>query len=460
VLQIIVMAAGKGTRMKSSVPKVLQPIAGRPLLGHVLNTARTLAPARMVVVHGYGAAQVRSAFPQTDLAWALQDPPQGTGHAVQMAAPALMDEGVTVILNGDVPLIRAETISALQNTCGANGLALLTAFAPDPSGLGRIVRNADGSVARIMEEKDARAEGRADILAINEIYTGVLAAPTIWLKAAVFRLNNANAQKEYYLTDLVAMARDDGLTISAAHPESNLEWQGINDKVQLAELERAYQLQLATALMRNGATLADPARIDIRGHLTCESDVEIDVGCVFEGHVHIGAGAKIGAYCIVKDAQLGAGTEVAPFTHIDSATCGTNVKLGPYARLRPGTTLDNDVHIGNFTEVKNSAIGAGSKANHLAYVGDATVGKNVNIGAGTITCNYDGANKHRTVIEDDAFIGSDTQLVAPVIVRAGATIAAGTTLTKEAPAGALTLTRVKQISIATWKRPVKQKKGE
>ena len=453
------MAAGKGTRMRSKLPKVLQPLAGRALLGHVLETARSLNPDRIVIVHGYGAAEVRAAFPEPDLRWALQDPPQGTGHAVQMAAEHLFDGGVTVVLSGDVPLIRASTVTALAALCGPNLLSVLSAFASDPSGLGRIVRGPGGGVERIMEEKDAKAAGRADVLALNEIYTGVLAAPSAWLKSAVKRLTNDNAQKEYYLTDVIAMAGADGLTLSAAQPSSDLEWQGMNDKVQLAALECAYQHSLADALMLAGTTLSDPARIDIRGTLTCDTDVTIDVGCVFEGTVHLGEGVKVGPYCVLRDATIGAGTQIAAFTHIDSAQCGANARLGPYARLRPGTVLADDVHIGNFTEVKNSEIGVGSKANHLAYIGDASIGARVNVGAGTITCNYDGANKHRTVIEDDVFIGSDTQLVAPITVRKGATIGAGTTLTKSAPEHALTLTRVKQTTIASWKRPVKQKKG-
>ncbi len=453
------MAAGKGTRMRSKLPKVLQPLAGRALLGHVLDTARSLKPDRMVVVHGYGAAQVRAAFPETDLRWALQDPPQGTGHAVQMASEHLADEGVTVILSGDVPLIRASTISALAQSCGASSLAVLSAFASDPSGLGRIVRGAGGVIERIMEEKDAKAAGRADVLAMNEIYTGVLAAPSAWLKSAVKRLSNDNAQKEYYLTDVIAMARADGLTLTAAQPASELEWQGMNDKAQLAMLERAHQREIAQGLMIAGTTIIDPARIDVRGRLSCGADVLIDVGCVFEGTVQLGEGVVVGAHCVLRNATIGPGTQIAPFTHIDSTTCGANAKLGPFARLRPGTTLADEVHIGNFTEVKNSEIGVGSKANHLAYIGDATIGARVNVGAGTITCNYDGANKFRTIIEDDVFIGSDTQLIAPVTVGKGATIGAGTTLTKNAPENALTLTRVKQITLTSWKRPVKQKKG-
>ncbi len=445
--------------MRSNLPKVLQPLSGQPLLSHVIATARALKPAKIVVVYGYGAAHVRAAFPDTDLTWALQDPPQGTGHAVQMAAAHLSDAGTTVVLNGDVPLIRGETITSLAAAAGTDALALLTAFAQDPSGLGRIVRNDAGELQRIYEEKDAKADGRSDVLAVNEIYTGVLAAPSAWLKKAVANLRNDNAQKEFYLTDIVADACAEGKKMRAAHPQSPLEWVGINDKVQLAELERAHQREIAHHLMVAGVTLADPARIDVRGTLVCGIDVSIDVGCVFEGQVTIGAGARIGPYCVIKNAQIGEASEVAAYTHIDDATAGARVKLGPFARLRPGTALADNVHIGNFTEVKNSTFGAGSKANHLSYIGDATIGARVNVGAGTITCNYDGVNKHRTVIEDDAFIGSDTQLVAPVTVRAGATIAAGTTLTKEAPAGSLTLSRVKQTTLTAWKRPVKKQKG-
>jgi bifunctional UDP-N-acetylglucosamine pyrophosphorylase/glucosamine-1-phosphate N-acetyltransferase len=376
-----------------------------------------------------------------------------------VAAAHLDPQGTTVVLSGDVPLIGAATIESLAAACAGDSLALLTALANDPSGLGRIVRGPGGVIERIMEEKDAKAAGRADVLALNEIYTGVLAAPSGWLKQAVGRLSNDNAQKEFYLTDVIAMARADGLALSAAQPGSELEWQGMNDKLQLAALERAHQRQIANALMLSGTTVIDPARIDVRGSLTCEADVVIDVGCVFEGTVRLGEGVRIGAHCVIKDATIGPGTDVAAFTHIESAIVGDAAKLGPYARLRPGTVLAKHVHIGNFTEVKNSHIDAGAKANHLAYIGDATIGKEVNIGAGTITCNYDGANKHRTVIEDGAFIGSDTQLVAPVTVGAGAVVGAGTTLTKNAPAGALTLSRVKQSSIPGWKRPVKQKKG-
>jgi bifunctional UDP-N-acetylglucosamine pyrophosphorylase / glucosamine-1-phosphate N-acetyltransferase len=446
--------------MKSNLPKVLQPLAGRPLLAHVLATARSVHPKKMVVVYGYGAAHVRAAFPEPDLAWALQDPPLGTGHAVQMAVAHLSDDAATtIVLNGDVPLIQAHTITALVSACAGTTLTLLTAIADDPSGLGRIVRTADGGVERIMEEKDAKAAGRSDVLALKEIYTGVLAAPTAWLKQAVMRLTNDNAQKEYYLTDLIAMARAVGLPVNAKHPASPLEWLGVNDKVQLADLERQHQASIAHQLMLDGTTLADATRITVRGALTCGPDVFIDVGCVFEGTVTLGEGVRVGPYCVIKDATIGARTEIAAYTHIDNARVGEEAKLGPYARLRPGTTLADDTHIGNFTEVKNSEVGRGSKANHLAYIGDATIGERVNIGAGTITCNYDGANKHRTIIEDDVFVGSDSQLVAPITVRAGATIAAGTTLTKHAPAGALTLTRVKQVSIEGWKRPVKKKKG-
>jgi bifunctional UDP-N-acetylglucosamine pyrophosphorylase / glucosamine-1-phosphate N-acetyltransferase len=458
VLQIVVMAAGKGTRMRAKLPKVLQPLAGKPLLGHVLDAARALKPDRIVVVYGYGAEQVRAAFPDPDLRWALQDPPQGTGHAVQMAAAQLDDAGTTIILSGDIPLMQTQTMATLAKACSGSSLALLTAFTDDPSGLGRIVRDAHGNVQSIMEEKDAKAAGRADVLAVKEIYTGTLAAPSGWLKKAVNNLSNDNAQKEFYLTDVIAMARADTLALSATHPASALEWLGMNDKVQLAALERAYQRELANALMIAGTTVIDPARIDIRGKLSCAQDVVIDVGCVFEGNVSLGEGVQIGAHCVLRDVTLGARTKVAPFSHIDSATAGEEATIGPFARLRPGTTLADRVHIGNFTEVKNGQIDVGSKVNHLSYIGDATIGKNVNVGAGTITCNYDGVNKHRTVIEDDAFIGSDTQLIAPVTVGAGATIAAGTTLTKRAPNGALTLSRAKQTTIEGWKRPVKQQK--
>jgi bifunctional UDP-N-acetylglucosamine pyrophosphorylase/glucosamine-1-phosphate N-acetyltransferase len=436
MLNVVILAAGQGKRMRSDLPKVLHPVAGKPMLGHVVDTARRLAPAKICVVHGHGGEAVRAALDTPDLIWAKQKPQLGTGHAVLQALPHAVPPAPTLVLYGDVPLIRAETLRRLITAAGEDKLALLTAHHDDPHGYGRIVR-VDGKVVRIVEEKDADDAERA----IREINTGILVAPGAALARWLPQLGNRNAQGEYYLTDIVALAVAEGIEVVTAQPDANWETDGVNSKGQLARLERIYQRNLAEALMEQGVTLADPDRIDIRGELVCGCDVFIDVNCVFEGRVELQDGARINANCVIQDAVV-----------------GPHSIIGPFARLRPGTTLAEDVHIGNFVEVKNSTIAAHSKANHLAYVGDATVGSRVNVGAGTITCNYDGANKHRTVIEDDVFIGSDTQLVAPVTVGRGATLGAGTTLTKDAPPDQLTVSRPKQISIAGWKRPVKQKK--
>jgi len=422
--------------MRSDLPKVLHPIAGKPMLGHVLDTARQLGAARICAVYGHGGERVREALAADDLAWARQEPQLGTGHAVLQALPSIDATAATLVLYGDVPLIRAATLRRLIDAAGAGRLALLTAHLDDPHGYGRIVR-VGGKVTRIVEEKDADDAERA----IREINTGILVAPGAALARWLPQLGNRNAQGEYYLTDIVQLAVAEGMEVVTAHPADNWETDGINSKAQLARLERIHQRNLAEALMEQGVTLADPARIDVRGSLECGRDVFIDVNCVFEGKVVLGDGVKIAANCVLQDAVVGAGSVV-----------------GPFARLRPGTVLAEDVHIGNFVEVKNSTVAAHSKANHLAYIGDATVGSRVNVGAGTITCNYDGANKHRTVIEDDVFIGSDTQLVAPVTVGRGATLGAGTTLTRDAPPEQLTVSRAKQVSVAGWKRPVKQKK--
>jgi bifunctional UDP-N-acetylglucosamine pyrophosphorylase / glucosamine-1-phosphate N-acetyltransferase len=458
VLNIVIMAAGKGTRMKSALPKVLHKLAGRSLLQHVLDTCGRLQADRIVVVTGHGAEAVEAAVATPDLRFARQMPQLGTGHAVQQAEPALLDGGTTLILNGDVPLIQAATAQRLVDACGGQGLALLTVNLDDPSGYGRIVRQGE-QVQAIVEHKDASEAQRR----IGEVYTGMMAAPTQALRGWLARLTNHNAQREYYLTDVVAMAVADGVAVVAAQPDSDTEVLGVNSPLQLAELERRHQRAGAEALMEAGVRLADPARLDVRGRLQCGSDVEIDVGCVFEGQVTLGDGVRIGAHCVIRDAIIGHGALVRAFTHIDGdgapVQVGERAEIGPYARLRPGAQLGAEVHIGNFVEVKNASLAQGAKANHLAYLGDATVGERVNFGAGSITANYDGANKHRTVIEADAHIGSNCVLVAPVSIGAGATIGGGSTISKPAPAGQLTVARARQASVPGWTRPVKAKKG-
>jgi len=463
-MNIVILAAGMGKRMNSDLPKVLHPLAGKPLLRHVLDAAHSLKPARLIVVHGHGAEKVREAFRTPDGApsvtdggpaidWVLQSPQLGTGHAVSQAVPLLDDDQPTLVLYGDVPLVTAATLHRLKEaTRGGTSLALLTQVMPDPTGLGRIVRDGD-RVVKIVEHKDADAA----TLRINEINTGILIAPTRQLKTWLAGLGNDNVQGEYYLTDIVAAAVRDGVEVDAVHPGALWETLGVNSRTQLAELERRHQTNQALELTEAGVTLADPARIDIRGSLKCGRDVAIDVGCVFEGYVTLGDRVRVGPNCVIRDADIGADAEILPMSHIDGARVGIRSRVGPFARLRPGTELGEDNHVGNFVEFKNARMATGSKANHLAYVGDADIGARVNIGAGTITCNYDGANKHKTVIEDDVFIGSDTQLVAPVTVRRGATLGAGTTLTRDAPADALTISRVKQTTMAGWKRPVRKK---
>ena len=450
-MNVVILAAGLGKRMHSDLPKVLHPLAGRPLLAHVVDTARMLNPGVICIVYGHGGERVREIIDQPDLAWAKQEPQLGTGHALAQALPHLDPKVPTLVLYGDVPLIRAETLRSLCQAAG-KGVALLTVELDDPHGYGRIIRSR-GAVRRIVEEKDATKAERA----LREINTGIMVLPTARLKTWLAGLQNKNAQKEYYLTDVVAAAVADKVPVSSAAPAAAWETLGVNSKVQLAELERTFQRGIAAALMREGVTLADPARIDVRGSLACGRDVAIDVNCVFAGEVVLGEGVSVGANCVLRNVKIAAGTRIEPFCHLDEADIGARCRIGPYARLRPGTTLAEEVHIGNFVEVKASQIAARSKANHLAYVGDTTVGRDVNIGAGTITCNYDGANKHRTIIEDEVFIGSDTQLVAPVRVGKGATLGAGTTLTKDAPEGALTISRARQVTITGWKRPVKKK---
>ena len=454
-MEVIVLAAGQGKRMRSVLPKVLQPLAAKPMLGHVLDTARVLEARRIVVVYGNGGEVVREALDAPDLAWARQDPPQGTGHAVQQAMPLVEDGDIALILYGDVPLIGVPTLQRLMAAASDRQLALLTVNMDDPTGYGRIIRNAAGKVTCIVEEKDASPEQRQ----VREVNTGILAAPVERLRGWLANLKNDNAQGEYYLTDIIAMAVADGLDVVTTQPDAFEETLGVNNKTQLAELERIHQRNIARGLTDAGVTVIDPARIDVRGTLTCGRDVEIDVNCIFEGKVELADGVRVGANCVIRNATIGAGTKIAPFSHIEDTTMGAACAIGPYARTRPGTVLGEDVHLGNFVEVKNSVIANHSKANHLAYVGDADIGQRVNVGAGTFTCNYDGANKFRTIIEDDVFIGSDTQLVAPVRVGKGATLGAGTTLSKDAPAGELTVSRAKQVSIPGWKRPVKVKKA-
>lgn len=452
-LNIVILAAGKGTRMQSLMPKVLHKLAGKALLQHVIDAAKQLNPSKIIVVYGYGGNAVPEAFAHENIVWVEQKEQLGTGHAVQQAAPHLDQDATTLILLGDVPLLSRTSCETLLNKTKA--LGLLTVNKANPTGYGRIVRNAQTSIEAIVEHKDATEQQRQ----ITEVNTGIIAANNQHLKAWLAQLSNNNAQGEYYLTDIVALAVKDGHQVAAEVTNDESSVEGVNSKADLSGLERVYQMRYATALMNAGATLQDPLRIDVRGDLKIGKDVEIDVGCVFEGEVTLADKVKVGPYCVIKNSTIGSGTEIAAYTHIEQAHVNAGCKLGPYARLRPGAEIADHAHIGNFVEIKNSTIGDGSKVNHLSYVGDAVVGKNVNIGAGTITCNYDGANKFKTIIEDNAFIGSDTQLVAPVTIREGATIAAGSTITRDAPAGQLTFCRAKeQKSIANWKRPVKKSK--
>lgn len=449
-MNVVILAAGQGKRMRSDVPKVLHRLAGKSLLGYVIDTARMLGAGRPIVVHGHGGEAVQAAFRAEAITWVRQEPQLGTGHAVMQASPHLDDTHPTLVLYGDVPLTRIDTLRRLT-AASTKGLALLTVELENPSGYGRIVRR-DGSIHHIVEHKDASV----DELAIHEVNTGILIAPTARLKQWLGELSNNNVQAEYYLTDVIAMAVTEGTPVNAVQPSAAWETLGVNSKGDLAALERVAQRNIAAALLEQGVTLADPARIDVRGELICGRDVSIDANCVFEGRVKLGDRVWIGPNCVLRDLQVGADTRIEAFCHLDQAEIGPACRIGPYARLRPGTMLASDVHIGNFVEVKAATIGDHSKANHLSYVGDATVGKKVNIGAGTITCNYDGANKHRTIIEDEAFIGSDTQLVAPVKVGRGATLGAGTTLTRDAPADRLTVSRAKQITLDGWQRPTKK----
>jgi len=462
---VVIMAAGRGTRMKSRLPKVLHRLAGRALLQHVLDTAAALQARQVVVVTGHGAMEVEAHIAHsTGLSGQLaaqcvrQEPQLGTGHAVMQAAPLLADDGVVVVLSGDVPLTRPDTLRQLLAASAGSRLALLTVTLPDPTGYGRIVRQGE-AVQAIVEHKDASADQRQ----IKEVYSGIMAVPARLLKGWLSRLGTDNAQGEYYLTDIVKLAVADGVPVLAHRIDDPLEVAGVNSPVQLAELERAWQKQLALQLMTEGVRLADPARLDVRGTLTCAQDVSIDVNCVFEGEVSLGEGVRIGANCVIINASIAAGAVIHPFSHIeggapgskDAVTVGAGALVGPFARLRPGARLGEQVHIGNFVEVKNSTLAQGAKANHLAYLGDAVVGERVNYGAGSITANYDGAFKHQTTIEADVHVGSNCVLVAPVTLGAGGTVGGGSTITKDTPPGALTVARGKQLSIANWTRPSK-----
>lgn len=435
--------------MHSDKPKVLHALAGKPLVQHVLDCVEALKPQQVCVVYGHGGEAVPKAMQQYSAQFVIQEPQLGTGHAVLQAMPYLDDDSMTMVLYGDVPLIQVGTLQQMLQA--GSGLVLLTVNLENPEGYGRIVRNDNAEVLGIVEDKDASVEQRK----IREVNTGILLAPTKILRNWLANLQNNNLQGEYYLTDIVSMAVQQSVAVHTVQPAHEWEIHGINSKFQLTVLERTWQQVEATKLLTHGVTLADPSRIDVRGKLSCGRDVEIDVGCIFEGVVKLDDNVRVGAYSIIKNTSVAQGTQIKPYSHIDSSEVGANCHIGPYAHLRPGAKLYDDSHVGNFVEIKNSEIGKGSKVNHLSYIGDSTVGNRVNIGAGTITCNYDGANKHRTIIEDDAFIGSDTQLVAPVRVGKGATIGAGSTITRDTPEGELTLSRSKQFTIAGWKRPIK-----
>ena len=452
-INIVILAAGQGTRMKSSLPKVLHPLAGVPLLQHVINTSKELKPKHINVVFGHGGEQVQNKINEPNINWVLQEEQLGTGHAVDQVSDQLKDDELVLILYGDVPLIHIDTLADLLKQA-TDGLALLTVHLEDPQGYGRIVRNKSGLVENITEEKDASDE----IKKIHEVNTGILAVKANLLKGWLSRLDNNNSQKEYYLTDVIAMAVNDKFTVHTTQPDNDFEVMGVNNRNQLSQLERYYQQEQAIKLMTAGITLADPERVDIRGNITHGKDIYIDINTIIEGDVSIGDNVSIGANCVIKDSTIEDNVEILPMSILDNAIVGRGSKVGPFARLRPEAKLAENTHIGNFVEIKKSFIDVGSKVNHLTYVGDSMVGKGVNIGAGTITCNYDGANKHKTIIEDNVFVGSATQLVAPVKIGKNATIGAGSTITVDVAEGELAITRVKQKSIQGWKRPIKTKK--
>ena len=451
-LGVVILAAGQGTRMKSRLPKVLHPLGGRPLLRHVIDTGLELGARRIAVVYGHGGESVIEAIAEPRVSWVLQEPQLGTGHALIQAMPVLDGVDRVLVLYGDVPLIMPATLQRLLRSAAGGALGLLTMKCDDPAGYGRIVRDSEGAVQRIVEHKDADGEE----LRIREVNTGILVADAGALAGWLGRLSNDNAQGEYYLTDIIAMAVDEGMPVNTAVPDASWEVAGVNDRVQLAALERVYQRRQAECLMRDGVTFTDPARFDLRGRLVCGPDVTIDANVIVEGDVRIGEGARIGANTVLRDCEIAGGVTILENCVIENAVIGAGSRIGPFSRLRPGNVLADGVRVGNFVELKNARVAEGAKINHLSYVGDTEVGQRVNIGAGTITCNYDGANKHRTVIGDDAFIGSNTALVAPVEVGAGATIGAGSTITRDAPPGELSLSRAKQFAVPGWKRPVKE----
>lgn len=451
-LEVVILAAGKGTRMYSDTPKVLHRIGGRSMLGHVIDSARALGSSRIHLVVGFEGDRIRSAFADEDLLCVNQDQQLGTGHAVMQAMPAIDDESIVLVLYGDVPLIRSETLTQLVQRTSGGALAVLTLISPDPAGLGRIIRNAQGEPVAIVEEKDATAEQRS----IQETNSGILAAPARLLRQWISRLQTNNAQGEYYLTDVIAMAVGDGNRVTTLTVEDPMEVQGVNNRLQLAELERHYQNNLARQFLLQGVSMADPARVDIRGKLTCGRDVEIDINTIFEGEVVLGDRVRVGPNVVISNARIGDDTEVLANCHIEDASIREKCVVGPFARLRPGTELDNGAKVGNFVEIKKAVVGPGSKVNHLSYVGDAVLGRDVNVGAGTITCNYDGINKFRTEIGDGAFIGSNSCLVAPAKVGRNATIGAGSVITKEVPDENLAIARGRQSNIDGWKRPTKK----
>ncbi|QGR74811.1 bifunctional UDP-N-acetylglucosamine diphosphorylase/glucosamine-1-phosphate N-acetyltransferase GlmU [Acinetobacter lwoffii] len=450
---VIILAAGKGTRMRSSLPKVLQPLAGRPLLGHVIETAKKLNADNIITIYGHGGDRVQTAFAQQDIKWVEQAEQLGTGHAVQMTLPVLPHDGVSLILSGDVPCINPVTLQKLLDATATTSIGLVTLTLPDANGYGRIVREND-QIQAIVEHKDASEEQRQ----IKEINTGIYAVSNAKLHEWLPNLSNDNAQGEYYLTDIVAMALADGMQVASVEPEQAFEVEGVNDRVQLAALERQFQAYQAKQLMQQGVHLIDPSRFDLRGNLTVGQDVRIDINVIMEGDCELGDNVEIGAGCIIKNTKIAAGTKVQPYSIFDSAVVGEDTQIGPFARLRPGAQLANEVHIGNFVEVKNTTIGLGSKANHFTYLGDAEVGSGSNIGAGTITCNYDGANKFKTIIGDQAFIGSNSSLVAPVKIGNGATVGAGSTITRDVEDNSLAVERSKQFAKENYPRPQKIKK--